>query len=481
MANRNQSRREFFRTAVSAGAAVPVVSALSALLPGCGASSSAGKKQQPPNFVIIWADDMGYGDWSGAGHPTIRTPNLNRMADQGITLTQFYSGHPLCSPSRSALLTGRNPIRTGVIDVFIPGQGIGMPLSEITLAEALRPLGYTSVCIGKWHLGSVREFRPLRQGFDYHYGLLYSNESVSPDLWRNDERIEHPSNQATLTRRYTEEAVRFLHDNAGKQPFFLYFPHTMPHVPLAVSDSFKGVSKRGLYGDVIEEIDWSVGRVLDTLDSLGLSENTLVLFTSDNGPWMIEEQRGGTAGMFRGEKAETWEGGMRVPFIARWPGVIPQGAISQAVGSVLDFFPTCVALAGGTVPDDRPLDGIDLMPALTRDVEPLRTLYYYYKDQLQAVRHGKWKLHFCYHDMSIGTRHVAESWITPETPLLFDLEVDPSERFDLAAENPEVVAKLVKIAEGYKAEIARLDENRPLIDWFLTKWVDKSTMPDPYP
>jgi arylsulfatase A len=479
MGNRIQTRREFFRAAASAGAAASVVTAWSTLLTGCRAPTEKNDCRKPPNFVIIWADDMGYGDWGRAGHPTIRTPNLNRMADQGITLTQFYSGHPLCSPSRSALLTGRNPIRTGVIDVFIPGQGTGMPLSEITLAEALKPLGYKSVCIGKWHLGSVREFRPLRQGFDYHYGLLYSNESISPDLWRNDERIEHPSHQATLTKRYTEEAIEFL-DSTDGQPFFLYLPHTMPHVPLAVSESFKGASSRGLYGDVIEEIDWSVGEIINALDRLGLSENTFVIFTSDNGPWMIEDQRGGTAGMLRGEKAETWEGGMRVPFIARWPGMIPQGVVSQAVGSVLDFFPTCVALAGGTVPNDRPLDGINLMPALTSGEEPLRTLYYYYKEQLQAVRHGKWKLHFCYHDMSIGNRHVAESWITPERPLLFDLEVDPSERFDLAADNPEIVAKLVKIAEDYKMEIARLDENRELKDWFLSdKWVDKSTEPDP--
>lgn len=422
---------------------------------------------------------MGYGDWGRAGHPTIRTPNLNRMAEQGVTLTQFYSGHPLCSPSRSAMLTGRNPIRTGVIDVFIPGQGTGMPLSEITLAEALKPLGYKSVCIGKWHLGSVYEFRPLRQGFDYHYGLLYSNESLNPDLWRNDERIEHPSNQATLTKRYTEEAISFL-NNSVEEPFFLYLSHTMPHVPLAVSDDFKGVSKRGLYGDVIEEIDWSVGEILSTLDHLGLSENTLVLFTSDNGPWMIEDQMGGTAGMFRGEKGETWEGGMRVPFIARWPGIIPQGVISTAVGSVLDFFPTCLSLAGGTPPENRSLDGLDLMPTLVSGDEPVRTIYYYYKDQLQALRHGKWKLHFCCHDMSIGTRHVQESWITSEKPLLYDLEVDPSERFDLAAENPEIVTRMIRIAEDYKAEIARLDENKALKDWFMSdKWVDKSTKPDP--
>ena len=478
MSDRIRTRREFFRTAGAAGVSLSLYSVWNTLITGCSTTATWNKKHRLPNFVIICADDMGYGDWGGAGHPTIRTPNLNRMADQGITLTQFYSGSPLCSPSRSALITGRNPIRTGVLDVFIPGQGTGMPLGEITLAEALKPLGYKSVCIGKWHLGSVYEFRPLRQGFDYHFGLLYSNESISPDLWRNDERLEHPSNQATLTKRYTEEAIAFL-DSAGSQPFFLYIPHTMPHVPLAVSEAFAGVSRRGLYGDAIEEIDWSVGEILGTLDRLGLSENTLVIFTSDNGPWKIEGLSGGSAGLFRGEKGETWEGGMRVPFIARWPGIIPPAVISGAVGSVLDFFPTCLALAGGVLAEDCPLDGIDLLPALTSGAEPLRAIYYFYKDKLQAVRHGKWKLHFCYHDMSIGTRHVAESWITPERPLLFDLEADPSERFDLAAENPAIVAELVKIAKDYKTEISRLDENRELKDWFLSdKWVDKSTSPD---
>jgi arylsulfatase len=212
--------------------------------------------EQKPNFVIIMCDDMGYGDWNRGGNPTIRAPNLNKMADEGVQMTQFYSGAPVCSPCRSALLTGRNCIRTGVIKVFFPGNTRGMSQDETTIAEALKPLGYATACIGKWHLGSKHEYRPLRQGFDYHYGLLYSNDMYSPDLWRNDKRIEHPTDQNTLTKRYTEEAIAFI-EHFKDRPFFLYLPHTMLHVPLAASEEFRGTSERGLYGDVIEEIDWS--------------------------------------------------------------------------------------------------------------------------------------------------------------------------------------------------------------------------------
>ena len=412
---------------------------------------------------------MGYGDWNRGGHPTILTPNLNRMADEGVQLTQFYTASPVCSPSRAALLTGRNPIRTGVLHVFFPGNGRGLSLDEITLAEALKPLGYRSACIGKWHLGSTYEYRPLRQGFDYYYGLLYSNDMYAPNLWRNDEAIEKPADQTTLTRRYTEEALSFI-ERSKDVPFLLYLAYTFPHVPLHASENFLGTSKRGLYGDVIEEIDWSVGQILDKLDELGLSRNTLVMFTSDNGPWMIKNERGGTAGLLRGAKGDTWEGGMREPFIARWPGRLPEGKICTGVGSVLDFFPTCLELAGGTLPADRPYDGINLMPILEGRQNPERTIYYYSMQHLNAVRHGKWKLHFRYYDHEKGGYQKGSNWVTPESPLLFNLEVDPSERFNVAADNPEVVARLTRIAEDYRSEIERLGENRELIDWFLNEW-----------
>ncbi len=439
---------------------------------GCAGTAVRTSRQKKPNFVILFADDMGYGDWNRGGNPTIRTPHLNRMADEGIQLTQFYSANPVCSPSRSALLTGRNPIRTGVIQVFFPGNGRGMSLNEITIPEALKPLGYKSACIGKWHLGSTYDYRPLRQGFDYYYGLLYSNDMNDPDIWRNDERIEHPTDQTTLTRRYTEEAIRFIESNR-ETPFFLYVPYTMPHVPLFASDKFRDTSRRGLFGDVIEEIDWSVGQINATLDRLGLSENTLVIFTSDNGPWMTQFQNGGTAGQLRGSKGDTWEGGMREPFAARWPGRIPAGTVSLEPGSTLDFFPTLVRLAGGTIPHDRPYDGTDLMPVLQGGPAPERTIYYYRGEHLRALRKGKWKIHFSYQENNYNDFDAEKSqvkWITPEQPLLFNLDEDPSERFNLASEYPQIVQELTQVAETYKQEIRQCGENQDLIDWFIRDW-----------
>jgi len=438
-------------------------------LAGVANSLSCSSSRRKPNFVILFADDMGYGDWTRGGHPTIRTPNLNRMADEGIQLTQFYSANPVCSPARSALLTGRNPIRTGVIQVFFPGNGRGMSPREITIAEALKPLGYTSACIGKWHLGSTYEYRPLRQGFDYYFGILYSNDMYNPDLFRNDERIEHPTNQATLTKRYTEEAIKFI-ERSKDQPFLLYLPYTMPHVPIHASKKFLGVSPRGLYGDVIEEIDWSVGQINQTLERLNLSDNTLVMFTSDNGPWMTKKERGGTAGLLRGAKGDTWEGGMREPFVAKWPGQIPPGQVSTAVGSIIDFFPTCVTLAGGTLPDDRPIDGINLMPVLKGEKAPERTIYYYRGQYLCAVRKGPWKIHFRIYEQSVKTYAVARNWKNLEKPMLFNLEVDPSERFDVAAKHPDIVAELTEVANKYQEDVKRRGENKDLIDWFINDW-----------
>lgn len=461
--NRRSFLGQLGRTAAGAMAAGP-------LFETACSGRSAGSNGKKPNFVILFADDMGYGDWNRGGNPTIRTPSLNRMADEGVQMTQFYCANPVCSPSRAALLTGRNAIRTGVIQVFFPGNGQGMSLDEITLAEALKPLGYRSACIGKWHLGSTYEYRPLRQGFEYYYGILYSNDMYNPDIWRNDERIEHPTDQTTLTRRYTEEAVSFI-ERSKDGPFLLYLPYTMPHVPLFASEKFLNTSRRGLYGDVIEEIDWSVGRIIDTLDRMGLGENTLVMFTSDNGPWWHMNLKGGTAGLLRGAKGDTWEGGMREPMIARWPGNLPSGRVCMEVGSTLDFFPTCVKLAGGELPADHLIDGIDLIPTLAGKASPTRTIYFYRGEHLNAVRHGKLKLHFRYYDHSGAPGYQRqENWKVPERPLLFNLDLDPSERFDVAEENPEVVAELTEIAEHYKAEIERLGENRELIDWFVNEW-----------
>jgi arylsulfatase A-like enzyme len=344
-----------------------------------------------------------------------------------------------------------------------------MSPKEITIAEQLKPLGYTSACIGKWHLGSTPEYRPLRQGFDYYYGILYSNDMYNPDIFRNDERIEHPTDQTTLTKRYTEEAVSFI-ERSKDRPFFLYLPYTMPHVPISASEKFRGTARRGLYGDVIQEIDWSAGQILDTLKRLKLDTNTLVFFTSDNGPWMTQNQNGGSAGMLRGAKGDTWEGGMREPAVAWWPGRLPAGKICTEVGSVLDFFPTFSALAGAMMPKDRPYDGIDLMPSLQGKAAPERTIFFYYEQKLRAVRKGKWKLHFSFYDHTRGGYTNAENWMTPDRPFLFDLDSDPSERFDLAAKNPEIVKDLRETARRYEEEIERLGENRDLRNWFRDEW-----------
>jgi arylsulfatase A len=455
-------RREFLKT-LGAGA-------FGMFFGGCLSNSKKSSVQKLTqnklNFVILFADDMGYGDWNRGGHPTIKTPNMNKMADEGIQLTQFYSGNPVCSPSRSALLTGRNCIRTGVINVFFPNNDMGMSQKEITIAEALKPFGYATACIGKWHLGDRPEYRPLRQGFDYYYGLLYSNDMTNPDIYRNDEMIEHPTDQTTLTKRYTAEAIKFIKEHKN-EPFFVYLPYTFPHIPLFASEDFLDTSIRGLFGDTVQELDWSVCQINQTLEQLGLSENTLVIFTSDNGPWITQNQNGGSAGLLRGAKGDTWEGGMREPFIAKWPGHIPAGTISMEVASTLDFFPTIIKLAGGKLPDDRPLDGVDIMHVLEGKKMPERTIFYYSAQHLDAVRKGKWKLHFRYYDHSKGGYVVAANWVTPEKPLLFDLNADPSERFNIADKNPEIVEDLKATAAQYQEEIEKNAENKDLIDWFI--------------
>lgn len=468
------TRRDFLSRAgaLSLGAATL---AANCTAPEDETAQSASGAPDKPNFIILFADDMGYGDWNGAGHPTIHTPNLNRMAAEGTRMTQFYSGNPVCSPSRSSLMTGRINARTGVIQVFFPGNGTGMSTDEITIADALKPLGYKCGCFGKWHLGSTYEYRPLRQGFDYYFGILYSNDMYNPDIWRNDERFEHPSDQTTLTKRYTEEAIAFI-DRHKDGPFFVYLPYTMPHIPLFRSEKFVDVSRNALYGDVIEELDWSVGQILDKLEADGLAENTFVIFTSDNGPWMVKKLHGGNAGMLRGAKGDTWEGGMREPAIFWWPGNVPAGKINMNVGSVLDFFPTLVTLAGGEIPDDRPIDGIDLMPVLQGESSPERTIFYYRGEKLRAVRKGKWKLHFSiwmpptenFYDEGTSVEKVG--WKDLDDPMLFDIEADIMERFNVAADNPAVVADLTGVADAHTADLKARGENQELFDWFVNDW-----------
>lgn len=367
-------------------------------------------------------------------------------------------------------MTGRLPIRNGMCSakrrVLFPDSGGGIPKTEITLAEALKPLGYATACVGKWHLGHLPQFLPTNNGFDSYFGIPYSNdmdalrsapkgrdkfwdpkvEYWNVPLMRNTEVVERPAQQTTITGRYTDEAVRFITANKD-QPFFLYMPHSLPHVPLFRGRDFENKSTRGLFGDVIEEIDWSVGRVLQTLRDLKLDEKTMVVFTSDNGPWLVFGTHGGSAGLLREGKGCTFEGGMREPTIAWWPSKIPAGTVSHKLGATLDLFPTCVKLAGGKLPDDRTYDGFDLSPVLFDNGPGNRdTVFYYQGIRLMAVRKGSYKVHFASH-----VSYVRAKLIEHDPPLLYNLDHDPSERLNIAKDNPDVIAELKTIADKHVA------------------------------
>jgi uncharacterized sulfatase len=412
-----------------------------------------------PNIIVIMADDLGYGDIGVYGAALISTPNLDRMSAEGIRLDSFYASANICTPSRGGLLTGRYPVRLGLTaDVARPTNDIGLARDEITIARALKDLGYRTTMIGKWHLGSQPQHAPLHYGFDAFYGLLHSNDMHPLQLYRDAQVIEDPVEQTTLTERYTAEALRFIEDNRDN-PFFLYLPHTFPHTPLHTAAPFEGESAAGLYGDTVETLDWSTGQILDTLDRLGLDDNTLVIFTSDNGPWFE-----GSAGHLRDRKGASWDGGMRVPFIARWPAMIPAQQVSNAAAMNIDLFPTLVKLAGGELPDDRPIDGKDILPLLSQGAaSPHEALYLFQNDRIAGVRSGKWKLvvESSYRNV-ITSFDNAESYYGPQG-LLFDLELDPAETYSYAREHPDVVRRL----RGY-LEQAQQDLETTVLEnmWF---------------
>jgi arylsulfatase A-like enzyme len=425
-----------------------------------------------PNIVIILADDLGYGDLACFGHPKFKTPNLDRMAAEGARLTQFNTPAPFCAPTRASLMTGRYPSRCGLTSNPAPDFGgqykdLGLPTSEITLAQLLHDAGYTTGMVGKCHLGhSKREFYPVRRGFDEYLGILYSNDMRPVQLIDGEEVVEYPVVQATLTKRYTERALKFIERNKSK-PFFLYFAHAMPHKPLAASEKYYQKSGAGLYGDVIAELDASVGQVLAKLKELEIDDNTLVVFTSDNGPWF-----GGSAGGLRGMKGTSWEGGYRVPFIARWPGVIPPGHKNDQPAAMMDLFTTTLRIAGIAAPADRVIDGADIRPILTSDAAgPHKVIFGTQGPNLATVRDERWKLHvLAANEQRLG-KAAKKPWIDPRAPdgvtllapfeqyqpsdypgvttgdkpqamALCDLIADPSEQHNVAAAQPDVVERL---------------------------------------
>lgn len=428
--------------------------------------SHAAEATKPPNIVIIFADDFGYADIGCYGHPTIATPRLDRMAHEGMRFTQFYSAAPVCTPSRAALLTGRYPLRSGMAGIkgrvlFVHSE-TGIPATERTLAEELSAAGYQTACVGKWHLGHHPPYLPTEHGFDSYFGIPYSNDmgqingrgkpkkGTPLPLMRGTETIETEPDQRLLTERYTEEAVNFITKaSENDRPFFLYLPHSMPHVPLFASERFEGTSARGLYGDVIETIDWSTGKILDTLVELGLSESTFVFFTSDNGPWLTYGLHGGSAGLLHGGKGSTWEGGMRVPGIAWGPTRIAGGQVSQEMATTMDLYTTCLSMAGVELPTDRTIDGLDLSPILFEtEQQPDRLFCYYRGPELFAARWGPWKLHF-----KTQNGYLQREPELHDPPLLFHLDHDPSEQFNVAEDHPEVIEMIVKQVDQHRAEL----------------------------
>lgn len=424
----------------------------------------------PPNIVLIFADDLGYGDLGCYGARGYRTPNLDRLAKEGVRFTDFYVAQAVCSASRAALLTGCYSNRVGILGALGPNARQGINDHETTLAELLKSRGYATAIYGKWHLGHHPQFLPTRHGFDEYFGLPYSNDmwpkhpenKTFPDLplIEGQQTIELNPDQSQLTTWYADHAVNFI-EHHRDQPFFVYLAHSMPHVPLFVSDKFRGKTPRGLFGDVIEEIDWSVGRLLETLDGLGLGERTLVIFTSDNGPWLSYGDHAGSAGVLREGKGTSFEGGVREPCLMRWPGKIAPGTVCREPAMTIDLLPTLAKLAGASLPDDRTIDGLDIWPLISGEPgakSPHEALFFYWGGELQAVRSGRWKLHFphAYRALANGGGHggIPTKYEQRRIKLsLFDLEADPGESQDVAAEHSDVVSRLQSLGERARDDL----------------------------
>lgn len=462
---------------------------------GIKANGQVNKIENQPNIVLIFMDDMGYGDITAYGGTGYSTPNIDKLAAQGMRFTNFYAAQPICSASRAGILTGCYPNRIGMPGAIFPGSNVGLNSLEETIPELLKRKGYVTSMVGKWHLGDAKEFLPLQHGFDEYFGLPYSN-----DMWpigygngpitkntswklkmpplpliegnKTIEHIESMSQMDQLTTRYTKKAVSFIEQHK-EEPFFLYFAHSMPHVPLAVSDKFKGKSEQGLYGDVMMEVDWSVGQVMKVLKENGLSDNTLVIFTSDNGPWLNFGNHAGSSGGLREGKQTTFEGGQREPCIMHWPAVIKGGTVNNKLASTLDLLPTFITITRAPEPKKR-IDGVNIIALLKgkKEANPRNSFYYYYnKNSLEGVREGYWKLilphkyrtydgELAGNDGFMGKKHEDSIGLA-----LYNLRRDPGERYDVKEQYPEVVERLQRLVEKARKDlgddlVGRIGNNR---------------------
>jgi arylsulfatase len=430
--------------------------------------------KRAPNVVLIFTDDQGYQDVGVFGSPNIETPNLDQMAKEGIKLTNYYSAQPICSASRAGILTGCYPNRIGIHNALGPGQKIGINASETTLAEMLKANGYKTAIFGKWHLGDDLKFLPTRHGFDEYFGIPYSNDMWPFHPWQgevfnfpplplfeNETVIDTLTDQSQLTTQLTERSVDFINRNRDN-PFFLYVPHPQPHVPLFVSEKFKGKSKRGLYGDVIMEIDWSAGQILDALKKNGLDDNTIVIFTSDNGPWLAYGNHAGSALPLREGKGTGWDGGQRVPFIMKYPNKIKAGQISDTPMMAIDLLPTIAEVTESQLPE-KTIDGKSAWKLLSGESNksPQKAYFFYYRvNELFGVRYGKWKMYFPHRYRTMNGQEPGKDglpgdyrMIDMEEIELYDIESDISETNNVAKNNPEVVAEIKVLANEMRSKL----------------------------
>ncbi|MGJ8680205.1 sulfatase family protein [Paraglaciecola sp.] len=403
-----------------------------------GALAKPVSRQTSPNIIFIFADDLGYGDLSSFGATDIQTPNIDSLGKQGITFTEFYSASSICSPSRAGLLTGRMPQRMGINGVFFPDSWTGMPPEEVTMAEVLKTKNYQTGMVGKWHLGHHQKFLPLQQGFDEYFGIPYSNDMDGVVYMRGNDVETMKVDQSLITKTYTDESLTFIEKHKDK-PFFLYVSHNMPHTPIYASKPFLGKSKRGLYGDVIQELDWGVGQIINKVEELGLLENTLIIFSSDNGPWLSMKEYSGSAGGLREGKMYTFEGGMRVPTLAMWKGKIPAGKQYHNVVTQMDWFPTFAAITNTTLNHNIPIDGKDITQVLTSSGARQNTFVYFDNAKLDGYRSGDWKLKLPFKG------YKGSPWknaVAPHGLSLFNLKKDPGETVNLVKKYPQMVEQL---------------------------------------